>query len=277
MISSLLLCCDLDRTVLPNGLEPEDPQSMSAFKAIVDHPQITLAYITGRSKGLTENAIGKRGIPTPSVAATDVGSTIYTVGNQAKWTNWDCWHDYIKQDWNGHTTQDMANALSHISELTPQPEDRQTPYKLCYMTPPDLDGPALQETIRETLRSMGVCAEVVWSVDETVPVGLIDVVPARATKNGAVHHIMKALGFTLDNTLFAGDSGNDLPVLTGPVKSVLVANATDQVSEAAIQQAQENGNTDSLYLAKGGFRSMNGNYTAGILEGLHHFFPTYCS
>ncbi len=28
-----------------------------------------------------------------------------------------------------------------------------------------------------------------------------------------------------------------------------------------------------LYLPRGNFLGMNGNYTAGVLEGLSHFFP----
>jgi hypothetical protein len=36
---------------------------------------------------------------------------------------------------------------------------------------------------------------------------------------------------------------------------------------------REGGHQDSLYLAMGSFFDMNGNYAAGVLEGLAHFFP----
>jgi hypothetical protein len=45
------------------------------------------------------------------------------------------------------------------------------------------------------------------------------------------------------------------------------------VREEALELAVAAGNADSLYLASGGFRGLNGNYAAGILEGLAHFFP----
>ena len=33
------------------------------------------------------------------------------------------------------------------------------------------------------------------------------------------------------------------------------------------------GHGDTLYLAHGGLAGMNGNYSAGILEGVAHFIP----
>ena len=39
------------------------------------------------------------------------------------------------------------------------------------------------------------------------------------------------------------------------------------------EQAAELGNSDQLFVARGGFMGMNGNYSAGILEGLVYFFP----
>ena len=80
-------------------------------------------------------------------------------------------------------------------------------------------------------------------------------------------------GYTLENTVFAGDSGNDLPVLTSPIHSVLVANATNEVRQQALQMAIAQGTQDALYLAHGTLLDMNGNYSAGILEGCVHYLP----
>jgi hypothetical protein len=54
---------------------------------------------------------------------------------------------------------------------------------------------------------------------------------------------------------------------------VLVANASAEVRSAAQQGAREAGQADSLYIACGGYLSMNGNYSAGILEGVAHYYP----
>jgi hypothetical protein len=41
----------------------------------------------------------------------------------------------------------------------------------------------------------------------------------------------------------------------------------------ALSLAQQSKTTGALYLAQGNFMKMNGNYSAGILEGLAHYFP----
>jgi hypothetical protein len=84
---------------------------------------------------------------------------------------------------------------------------------------------------------------------------------------------MAKKGFADDETVFAGDSGNDLAVLTSHIHSVLVANAVDEVREEAVRQVAERGTRRALYLARGDFRGMNGNYSAGILEGVAHYRP----
>jgi sucrose-6-phosphatase len=84
---------------------------------------------------------------------------------------------------------------------------------------------------------------------------------------------MCRIGRGLDTTLFAGDSGNDLEVLVSPVRSILVANAHPEVREMAVAQSRELDLADRLYCAQGNWRGLNGNYGAGILEGVAHFRP----
>jgi len=84
---------------------------------------------------------------------------------------------------------------------------------------------------------------------------------------------MQQKGFTHDQTVFAGDSGNDMPALTSGLQAVLVKNARDKVRDEAVQQVQVAGHDGCLYLAQGGLLGMNGNYSAGVLEGLVHFLP----
>jgi hydroxymethylpyrimidine pyrophosphatase-like HAD family hydrolase len=116
-------------------------------------------------------------------------------------------------------------------------------------------------------------AALVFSIDEQAGVGLLDVLPACATKRHAIEFLMQECDFNLNSTLFAGDSGNDIAVLASPIRAVLVANASEEVRSMAQQQAKASGYSDALYLAKGGVLGMNGNYSAGILEGVIHYFP----
>jgi hypothetical protein len=102
----------------------------------------------------------------------------------------------------------------------------------------------------------------------------MDVLPESATKLHAVQFLRERQGFDLQQTVFAGDSGNDLPVVTsGELQSVLVKNAHPDVINAAQKALQEKGASERLYVARGGFLQMNGNYSAGVLEGVVHFLP----
>ncbi|BBO66108.1 hypothetical protein DSCA_00380 [Desulfosarcina alkanivorans] len=75
------------------------------------------------------------------------------------------------------------------------------------------------------------------------------------------------------STVFAGDSGNDLDALTSGLPVILVKNASRDVYQATFDKLKSMGLQERLYLAKGNFMEMNGNYAAGVLEGLAHFFP----
>jgi hydroxymethylpyrimidine pyrophosphatase-like HAD family hydrolase len=123
------------------------------------------------------------------------------------------------------------------------------------------------------LQGERVDASLVWSIDETTDTGLLDVLPQRATKYHAIDFLRQSLDHTLEEIIFSGDSGNDMEVLISPIPAVLVANAQPEVRQQAQRLVDENGNGDSLYMAKGGFMGMNGNYSAGILEGAAHYHP----
>jgi hydroxymethylpyrimidine pyrophosphatase-like HAD family hydrolase len=125
----------------------------------------------------------------------------------------------------------------------------------------------------DRLRERGVDANLIWSLDESTGTGLLDLLPASASKRSAVEFLLQAEGLDPARTLCAGDSGNDLAMLTSPLPAVLVANATDAVRAEALELATAAGTADRLYFARGGFHDMNGCYSAGILEGLAHFLP----
>jgi 3-deoxy-D-manno-octulosonate 8-phosphate phosphatase KdsC-like HAD superfamily phosphatase len=102
---------------------------------------------------------------------------------------------------------------------------------------------------------------------------LLDIVPRAAGKLAAIEFLMARRGFRSERTVFAGDSGNDIEVLASDVPSVLVANASAAVRRQALEMSRANGTLGRFYQARGGVLGMNGNYSAGILEGLVHFLP----
>jgi sucrose-6F-phosphate phosphohydrolase len=265
----ILLCCDLDRTVVPNGGAPEDPKARALFAAVAARDEVILTYVSGRSRELQRQAIACYGLPQPDLAVADVGTTIYEVEGD-DWRLLEAWHLEIAPDWAGRRRQDIESLVGEVNGLRLQEAEQQSRFKLSFFADTVDDPEALREPIRRRLDEAGVRASFVWSIDEAEGVGLLDVLPQRATKAHAVQFLRRRLRMPRRRTVFAGDSGNDLPALTSGLQAVLVANARDDVRSQAVQRAP---GSDVLYLARGGFLGMNGNYAAGVLEGLAHFIP----
>ncbi|MEB3323024.1 MAG: HAD-IIB family hydrolase [Synechococcaceae cyanobacterium] len=271
-MEKLLVCTDLDRTLLPNGRQEESPEARGRFARLVERPEVTLAYVSGRDQGLVRGAIEHYGIPTPDWVIGDVGTTIYSTGGPA-WTPWIRWQEEIAPSWQGRTGEDLRQLFGDLPELTLQEEEKQNRYKLSYYLPLEAEVEALRERMGERLAAEGIAASLITSVDEAAGVGLLDVLPERATKLHAVEFLMQGQGFTGADTVFAGDSGNDLPVIVSPIPSVLVANAHPATIEEARREVRLRGTEQAFYLARGDFLGMNGNYSAGILEGIAHYHP----
>jgi len=271
-MSEILLCCDLDRTVLPNGSQKESLDARPLFSALARRPELTLAYVSGRNKPLLLDAIHDYGLPVPAYAIGDVGTTIYEINN-GQWQPWQAWEAEIAPDWAGRPRTDLAELFRDIGALPLQEPEKQNTFKLSYYAPQDTDRDALLAKMDERLNRVGVRASLIWSIDEARHIGLLDVLPQRATKSHAIRFLMTNKGFNESNTVFAGDSGNDLPALTSGLQAVLVRNARAEVREEALRIVDGKGISQRLYLARGDFLGMNGNYTAGVLEGLVHFVP----
>lgn len=269
MTQRLLICTDLDRTLLPNGRQSESANARVLFARLVARPEITLAYVSGRHRELVQQAIEQYQLPLPNWVIGDVGTTIYQVGAN-EWQHWQAWENDIATDWQGLQAHELRPLFTDLSVLRLQEEAKQNRYKLSYYLPLNADVTALQQLMTERLTAQNLSASLIYSVDEAAEIGLLDVLPARATKLHAVEFLMRQQGFNNSNTVFAGDSGNDLPVLISRVPAVLVANADAEVIEQAKTQAQT---TIVLYVAQGGFLGMNGHYSAGILEGIAHYHP----
>lgn len=272
MNARVLICTDLDRTLLPNGEQPESPEARPRFAALVDRPEVALVYVTGRRLGLVHQAITDFGLPRPQFLIADVGTTVYEYSGQ-DWRRWLEWDGEIGGDWNGMSVRVLMTLFADLNELELQEIENQGRFKLSYYVSLSADHGHLLAVMRQRLEARKIHAGLVRSVDDAMGVGLLDILPASAGKLRAVEFLMEHLGYPADATVFAGDSGNDLEVLTSSIRSVLVANASREVKHDAKRMVERLGHSDSLYLAKGGFMGMNGNYSAGILEGVCHFLP----
>jgi HAD superfamily hydrolase (TIGR01484 family) len=226
-----------------------------------------LAYVSGRHRELIEQAIEEYALPQPDFVVADVGSTVYQVG-QGGWRRRDEWDEQIAPDWCNLSREGLAQLLQVFGDLRLQEPAKQSRHKLSFYVDLSADSAALHEQMRGLLAEHGIKANLIWSIDEAAHVGLLDVLPASANKLHAIEFLMRQQGYGRLDTVFAGDSGNDLDVLQSDVPAVLVANASPELKQQVAHLHKA-----SLCTARGGFLGMNGNYSAGIIEGAAYHWP----
>lgn len=272
MNQALLICTDLDRTLIPNGAEPESPKARYWFRKLAALPEITLAYVSGRHDKLVRDAIIECDLPLPDFVIGDVGSTLYTCQGW-QWKPWGAWENHIAPDWGGRDHAQLARLLHDFPALRLQEGAKQNTHKLSYYVKLSTNHQYLMDAVQMRLVANNINANLIWSIDEPANIGLLDILPASASKRHAIEFLQEQQGFALANTVFSGDSGNDLPVLVSPIPATLVNNASREIKVEALQMANMADTAQALYLARGGFLGMNGNYAAGILEGIAHYHP----
>ena len=270
MTSLRLLCTDLDRTLIPNGEAAELPGARQRFAELINQYDIHLAYVSGRDHQLVQQAIEKYQLPYPEYVIADVGSTIYFCqGND--WSLVADWHQQIGHDWAEQTAMQIYHYFTDVSSLKLQEVTKQGRYKLSYYVPLNMDHEALMQKMQEIALQQQLAINLIYSVDDEKQTGLLDVLPASASKLAAIYFLIDELALNKNEILFAGDSGNDMDVLCSDLPAVLVANARDDVRQQALSLAEQGGHRDYLYLAHG--VTGNGHYADGIIEGMQHYYP----
>ena len=239
MSARLLLCTDMDRTVIPNGMQAEHPDARRRFRKFCQSEQVCLVYVTGRHRQLVEKAIRTYSLPSPDYIISDVGTKIFQFKDK-HWQEVQSWCDEIAKDWNGRSHSDLKALLSDIKDLQLQEFSKQNTHKLSFYLPLYLNKDKVINEVHSHLQKNGINASVMWSIDELTNVGLLDVLPENATKLHAIEFLQNRLGYADNEVVFAGDSGNDMPVLASPIQSVVVHNASDEIKAMAQQLVAHN-------------------------------------
>jgi sucrose-6F-phosphate phosphohydrolase len=274
-----LLCTDLDRTLVPNGEQHESPLARPVLWQLLRSHDMALAYVSGRDLDRVLSAIAEYALQVPDFIVADVGTSIH-VPAAGGWQLQSDWSAYIARDWNGLDSEGIRRSLASVMDLQDQEDDRQAPFKRSYYLPANADTAAIGKQLQTHLHDSGIDASLVFSDDSENGVGLLDVLPRHATKLDAILHVCRLCGAEQSRTLFSGDSGNDVTALASGLPSVTVRNADEPTRRAVQRLAELNGTIDSSYQASGGLpladgTELNGNYAAGIVEGLVHFTPEW--
>ena len=262
-----ILATDLDRTLLPNGSWPADPGAIDLFNELTEKHSVYVVYVTGRNLNLAENAIKEYGIRHPHFLIGDVGTSIRKYQN-GEWRFDDGWITHVRHASPRWDATAIREAVADVGGMREQESEHLNPFKQSYYVEHDKSDAVLKKVDE---RVKGKFDEVIiYSFDSQDGKGLLDFLPASATKQTALEYVAEEFGATKEDVVFCGDSGNDIYPLTAGFCGVLVRNADDQLVEN-VKHAMEADPDLKVYFAKGGFRGLQGYYTSGVIEGAYHY------
>ncbi|MEB3177534.1 MAG: sucrose-phosphate phosphatase [Nostocaceae cyanobacterium] len=246
-MTKFLFVTDLDNTLVGDDLALEKlnqwlNEQRQSYGTVI-------AYTTGRSLPLYQQLISQKELLEPDILILAVGTEIYYRGSNnpdAEWTA------KISPGWNREIVVEVA---SRFPCLVLQPPTEQTCFKVTYYT--SLEGLSVTlPHLKVILQNQGLAVQMIDSFDS----GFLDILPASANKASAAIFVQQLLGFTDEQTVICGDSGNDLSMFQNMLcPAIIVGNAQSEILEW-----HENSSPGKRYLAKSDFAS-------GILEGLEYF------
>lgn len=262
-----ILATDLDRTLLPNGSWKADGEAIDMFNRLTEQHGVLVVYVTGRNLSLTERAINEFGVRYPGVLCSDVGTTIRK-RDRGEWKidhGWTARVQHASPRWDAAAIRDLVAGVDGLREQAPEHLNQ---FKQSY----DVDLSKKEKVLASITELVaGKFDEViVYSVDSQANKGLVDFLPASATKRAAVEYVAEEHDTPNGEVVFCGDSGNDIFPLTAEFSGVLVRNADDQLVENVKKAMNENPSLKA-YFAKGDFNGLSGYYTSGVIEGAYHY------
>ena len=262
-----ILATDLDRTLLPNGPWQADPEAIPLFNELTFSNDVLLVYVTGRNLDLTEAAIREYGVRYPDILCGDVGTTIRKYSD-GEWLFDRGWEELLHRSCPRWDAGEVRAAAADIKGMREQESEHLNLFKQSYY---------VEHGRREAViagleeRVSGRFDEVaVYSFDPQNGKGLLDLLPASATKQTALEYVAAEFGRPPGEVVFCGDSGNDIFPLTAGFAGVLVRNADEQLVEK-VQRAMQENPALQIYFAHGDFRGLSGYYTSGVIEGCYHY------
>lgn len=231
----MLLATDLDGTFLAG--DPED--RLSLYQTIAAHPEIKLAYVTGRSLEAVLPLLADPTLPQPDYIIADVGATLVHGDSLQPIQQL---QSVVDARWPGETQ--VASVIEPFGlERQDVPQARRCSY---FCTPEQAANPALREIADELGCDLLYSAEL-----------YLDFLPKGVNKGSSLQALADWLELSHDQVLAAGDTLNDLSMLSASFHGVCVGQ-----SETALLEATAN-HSRTLHASRPG--------CGGILEAFAHF------
>lgn len=233
-----LLITDLDNTLTG------DTEALAEFNELIrEHDNIGFGIATGRRLDSAMNLIEELGLPRPDLIDTDAGTQLHYGDNLTPDRSW---RKQIGYAWK---PDEVDAIMTKLPGVVRQSDANQSEFKLSYEIDPEIT-PSTPK-LKKLLREAGLRAKVVVSLGM-----YLDIIPVRGGSDLSMRHLLWKWGFSPDNVLVAGDSGNDAGMLLGRTLGVVVGNYSPELERFRKRPR--------IYFAKA-------THARGIIEGIHYY------
>lgn len=246
-VTAFLFVTDLDNTLVgdDNALKELNQQ-------LSQHRQeygTKIVYATGRSRQIYHELKTEKQLMKPDALIAAVGTEIYDDDGQN--TPDPAWSEQLSQGWD----RDLIVATAaHYSDLVPQPDSEQRPFKVSYFLTEEAAEEVLPR-LDSMLAERGLNVKLIYSGGKD-----LDILPRKADKGLAVQFLQQKWGMDGTKTVVCGDSGNDIALFSvGDARGVIVGNARPE-----LRKWYDENPADYRYMAQA-------HCAGGILEGLQYF------
>ncbi|HSH02647.1 MAG TPA: HAD-IIB family hydrolase [Anaerolineae bacterium] len=211
-----LLASDLDGTLL--GDEVGSNLFTRKWQELEDERRPFLCFNTGRLLSGVLSLVKSGKLPEPDYIISGVGTSIYDYKEGAVLKEF---AEILEEGWDiGVVERVMAEAPLALEK---QPAHFQNAYKSSWY----LDDAEVRqlELLAEQLEGAGLDVNVVYSSNRH-----LDILPKAANKGNALKWLLRHLNIKAEETIVAGDSGNDSAMFSLPgVKGIVVGNAQPEL------------------------------------------------
>lgn len=237
--AELFIISDLDGTLVDGN----DTGGLKEFKQWIDDNRNKLVFgiASGRNRQITEQAFEKYALPKPDILICSAGSEIYYT---EKFIADKGWESHIDYQWK---KEELQQELLKFPGIRLQEKDAQRRFKLSYYVDVTFDNDDMAN-LYKFLDERKLKAKILLTENK-----FLDLLPIRASKGNAVRYLSYKWKMPLQKFITAGNSGNDIDMLTGKTKGIVVANYSPEMEELR--------NNKFIYFTKKPL-------AAGVLEGI---------
>ncbi|MEX0818747.1 MAG: HAD-IIB family hydrolase [Pirellulaceae bacterium] len=234
-----LIITDLDNTL--TGDDKSLDEFIELLRAQGDHVGFGIA--TGRRLDDARRLIEELKLPMPDLLSTSVGTELH-YGERL--TPDRSWQKQIAFQWK---PEEVRKTLAGVEGICPQSDKEQSKFKVSYKIDPQV-APTLG-AIRRLLREAGLRVKAILSLEV-----YLDIIPVRGGDDLSIRHLLYKWGFSPEQVLVAGDSGNDEGMLKGSTLGVVVGNYSPELEKLR--------KLTRIYFAEG-------SHARGIIEGINYY------